>query len=282
MRPNGANTRATVLMRQQAWARGRRLSLDEQGYLANIEENFFAPLSPSARKAFDDGSGCELVDADCRPAKMRALHSSSALAVNVFDFWTGRDVAKVLHALGVEGSARDFAFEAKLPTGAPGTPPNLDLVIPLSDGRLVGVESKFTEWITPKRRLASSLDPYVDGAESYWSRAELRTCHELVGRMRSGDETYAYLDVPQLLQHALGLAHAAGAGSLLRYLYLDAPGPEAAAHRAELGRFEARVGRELGFEAISYQEVISRLEPPADPLEARYLEYLHERYLNLS
>ena len=245
--PNRVGTRATVLMRQQAWASGRQLSVSEQGYLANVEENFFAPLSSHARRAFESGSGCELVDGDDRPAKMRALHSSSALVVNAFDYWTGRDVGKVLCALGIEGRARGFTFEEKLPTGAPGTPPNLDLVIPLSDGRLVGIESKFTEWITPKRGMASSLDPYVDGDASYWSRAGLPGCHKLIGRVRSGHETYIHLDVPQLLKHALGLARASRGGSFLRYLYLDAPGMETAVHRAELGRFEAAVGHELGF-----------------------------------
>lgn len=270
-----------MLLRQQAWASNRRLSVDEQGYVANVAENFFAPLSPTTRRAFEGGSGCELVDGDDRPAKMRALHSSSALAVNVFDFWTGRDVGNILCALGIEGSACGFTFEEKLPTGAPGMPPNLDLVIPLSDGRLIGVESKFTEWITPKRGMVSSLDPYVDRDASYWSRAGLPACDEVVGRIRSGHETYDHLDVPQLLKHALGLARAAKGGWFLRYLYLDAPGPEAVVHRVELGRFEAAVGHELGFAAISYQEFVAKLAPPADELEARYLEYLQDRYVNL-
>ena len=36
---------------------------------------------------------------------MRALHSSSALAVNFFDYWTDRDKTPILSALGIDSEA---------------------------------------------------------------------------------------------------------------------------------------------------------------------------------
>ena len=33
---------------------------------------------------------------------MRALHSSSALAVNFFDYWTNKDKSPLLSALGID------------------------------------------------------------------------------------------------------------------------------------------------------------------------------------
>lgn len=273
-----APARAAILASQQAWARGRQLSADQQGYLANVEDNFFQPLSPVARKAFEEGSGCELRDRDGRPAKMRALHSSSALAVNVFDFWTSRGLGPVLRALEIEGDATDFAFERKLPTGKGGTPPNVDVVIPLADRRLVGIESKYTEWLTPKPAMAKSLTPYCDEGESSWSGAGLGGCHGLVSGMKSGSATFSWLDVPQLLKHALGLRRAAASGWFLRYLYFDAPGREGDEHRAEIARFEAAVDEELRFKALSYQAFIARLEPLADAEAARYVSYLRSRY----
>jgi len=78
-------------------------------------------------------------------AKMRALHSSFALGVNVFSYWGDRpDLTPLLAAMGVAGEAGSLEFERKLPIGAGGTPPNLDVVITTADGVMVGVESKIT------------------------------------------------------------------------------------------------------------------------------------------
>jgi hypothetical protein len=206
----------------------------------------------------------------------------SALAINVFDFWIGRDLSRVLAALHVEGGAVSLRFEEKVPTGAAGTPPNLDVVIPLAAGGLVGVESKFTEWMGTKGNMAASLAPYLDVEEeaSYWSRAGLHASHGLVSDIGAGRTTFSYLDVPQLLKHALGLKRAAKADWHLRYLYFDTPGELSAAHSAEIVRFEQAVGDELQFCALRYQDVLVALAPPLDEMEAEYFTYLNARYFN--
>lgn len=272
--------RDVVLAGQRAWAADRGLSPDERGYLPSYQANLRAPLSDGTRAAFDQGSGSELRDGPKRPAKMRALHSSSALAVNVFDFWSGRDLGRVLRALGIEGAATSPPlFEKKLPTGAGGTPPNLDVVFPLADGRLVGVESKFTEWMSPKTAMAASLAPYRDVAgSSYWSRAELLAAHALVEAMVAGRQIFSYLDVPQLLKHSLGLVRASAPGSELRYLYFDAPGAEHDTHLREIDLFDAAVGSELRFRAMSYQALVAALQPARDHAEVAYFVYLRDRY----
>lgn len=273
-----------VLGAQCAWAERHDLEPDPRGYLARYELNLRDALSPAALTAFQNGSGAELIDRAGHAAKMRALHSSSALAVNVFDFWTERvqrDGTRILRALGTDGGATRLEFERKLPTGARGTPPNIDVVITRDDTRLIGVESKFTEWMSPKEALATSLHPYVNGGASFWLRAALPATHQLVEGMLAGEEVFRYLDVPQLLKHALGLTRKSAPGWELRYLYFDALCAARNAHSSELDRFQAAVGSELRFRAITYQAFVDRLQPPRDEEEVAYFEYLSERYFRV-
>jgi hypothetical protein len=271
---------SAVLTAQRAWATRRGLTVDDRGYLVDVRSNLRDALSPDTEAALRRGSGSELRDQPERAAKMRALHSSSALAVNVFDFWSARDLDRVLEALCVEGWGTELSFEEKLPTGAGGTPPHVDVVIRLGDGRLVGVESKFTEWMAPKRDRAASLAPYVDDDASYWSRAGLHASDRLVRAMVAGEQEFQYLDVPQLLKHALGLQRASNPGWCLRYVYFDAPIPARDTQRAEISRFEQAVGPELRFRAVTYQTLLTALGPARDDAEAAYFGYLADRYFN--
>jgi hypothetical protein len=86
-------------------------------YLDAIEANLLQPLSVAAHRGFGNGSGSELADTPARPAKMKALHSSAALAVNVFDYWTTRDSAPLTAAMGIASRIREMAFERQFPTG---------------------------------------------------------------------------------------------------------------------------------------------------------------------
>lgn len=83
--------KSDILRKQLTWAHKAGLEPDELGYLKSYEQNLFQPLNRQSREAFDKGSGSELRDRPTGPAKMRALHSSSALAVNFFDAWVGKD-----------------------------------------------------------------------------------------------------------------------------------------------------------------------------------------------
>ena len=75
---------------------------------------------------------------------MRALHSSSALAANLFDYWTERDKSPLLAALGVDAKGEtSLDFEARFPTGLGGTPPHFDMAMRRSTGFVVAVEAKF-------------------------------------------------------------------------------------------------------------------------------------------
>lgn len=267
-----------LLRVQREWAKSMGLRPDERGYLENFVQNLCQPLSTGAKCAFEDGSGAELQDRGKVPAKMRALHSSAALAVNFFDHWTERDARPLLHALEIEPVLPvALSFETQFPTGLPGNPPNLDVALTLASGAIVGIESKFTEWLTPKGNKGLFKAKYFDGGVELWGRLGLSRCQELVADLVSGTETYRFLDVAQLLKHVLGLSmHGAPAFSLY-YLYFDVPCPASELHRKELSHFAKRVDLDVNFKVITYQHLYSALAARSD-VDPEYLSYLGLRY----
>src|SRR5690349_3745831 len=139
------STRDALLANQRRWAIEQTLTIDERGYLSSYGANLWRPLSATAMRCYDRGSGSELRPGTSHPAKMSALHSSSALVANVFDYWSERDAAPLLEALGGGAADESLRFEAQFPTGLDGIPPNLDIVVRLRSGDTLAIESKFCE-----------------------------------------------------------------------------------------------------------------------------------------
>lgn len=250
---------------------------DRKGYLAGYEANLFRPLSAASLSCFQAGSGNELVGTGDRPAKMCALHSSSALVVNVFDYWIDRpDV--ILAALDLPTGGVSIKFEAQFPTGLDGNPPNLDVAIKWADGTWLGIESKFTEWLTPKPANKEVFrSKYFPRDSGIWSALGLHRCQQLAAAINGGAMTYRYLDAPQLLKHALGLACSGGPFELL-YLYFDVQGPESRVQRAELDDFAERTGGDFLFHVVRYQDVYRGLLGLTRPEDREYVAYLGARY----
>lgn len=272
-------TSKRALCRQQRqWARTRGLKPDARGYLDSVEENLFQALSRRALAAFERGNGAELKDTPQRPAKMRALRSSAALAVNVFDYWIDKDADALRRALGIGPAIRSFGFEVRFPTELEGNPPNLDLALELASGDVVGIECKFTEWLTPKRKSRAPFkEKYFEGGAELWRRNGLPRSQSLASDLMSGEQTFRYLDAAQLLKHALGLATQRTGRFALFYLYYDLPSEASKGHSAELRRFVEQVGAELAFTPMTYQDLYAALSLSGDD-EPRYLDYLGSRY----
>ena len=271
-----------LLNHQRSWAESAGLSVDARGYLDSVEANLFQPLSVRTKKSFEDGSGSELQDTPSRPAKMKALHSSSALAVNVFDYWVGKDDSSMLTALCLEPGFVEITFEEQYPTGLTGNPPNLDVALKYSTGHVIGVESKFCEWLTPKSKNKEPFkDKYFADGSTLWKDKGLPKSQQLAEAMHSGDEFFRYLDVPQLLKHVLGMAAQLGSQISLYYIYYDCEGPESDVHRQEIERFDAMVGEEVRLKAKSYQEFFSALNEMGG-VDETYLDYLKIRYFTNS
>jgi len=141
---------------------------------------------------FRKGSGGEL---SRTIPKLSAAYSSSALCVNAFG--PARENPGWLEFESYTGFT-EFAFEGKLPTGLGGSPPNLDFVARSPD-QVLAVESKFLETLTP---VIPEFAPVYDAAFQNCGCPRLL---EAFTAVRSGSELFAYLDVAQLLKHALGL-----------------------------------------------------------------------------
>ena len=276
------SSRAALLAQQRSWAQSRALDTDSKGYLAEWSHNLYQPLSPRAEQAFKRGGGSELLSGNDRRAKMSALHSSAALAVNVFDYWSERASAPLVTALGLSGPADPIEFEAQFPTGLDGTPPNLDVAIRFDSGVVTGIESKFTEWLAPKSPNKEHFrDKYFDVGETargLWTSAGLSKCQELAEAMHAKATGFRYLDAAQLLKHALGLATQHRNRFSLYYLFYDLQGRESAKHRGEVQAFADAVGDEIGFRWDTYQAMFERLVTQAALQHPSYVDYLRQRY----
>ena len=263
---------------QKDWARSRGIPFDSCGYVRNVAANLREPLSAHARQGFEKGAGSEL------SGHMRALHSSSVLVANFFDYWTERDKTPLLAALGIDSTGGEtLDFEAQYPTVLKGTPPHLDVAITQNTGFAIAVESKFTEHFGRSTRGKSCFrTSYFPEPCELWAEKDLSKCQALAEELwaeelRGGRQRFEYLDPRQLLKHALGLATQLGKGFSLYYLYYDWPGDRPEAHRREVDLFAERVGDEIGFRALTYQEVYERLRDSRQA-GSDYLDFLGDRY----
>jgi len=218
---------------------------------------------------------------DCKVGgKIQALHSSSALACNWFDYWRGRDLMPLSRAFDAPVPFASLLLEQKFPTGLGGIGPNLDVMITCADGSLFGIESKFTEPYTPNKSKAFLKPKYFRGGRSLWAEAGLPGFQAVADALRTGDHGFKVLDAAQLLKHALGLAHS-GTQWLLCCLWFDVhESSTAAAHRSELSDFRARLGDDAArFSSMTYQELYARLVRLIATGDADYVAYLHDRYI---
>ena len=261
---------------QRSWAASKGLKFDSEGYLPDVESNLRTPLSPCARADFSKGAGSELA------RNMRALHSSSALVANYFDFWTNRDKGPLLAALGVdEERVESLRFERRFPTGLRGTPPHADVTLALAVGRVVAIESKFTEHLSLSRRGRNNFAPaYFPWSNRLWTRAGLPKCQELAEALEAEDVRYHALDACQLLKHALGLATVLGDRFSLYYLFYDSHGDRSNQHKEELRSFASHVAEEIRFTPVTYQQAYGRLlDAKMEDADYRdYRDYLGFRY----
>lgn len=270
------NARSQILRQQQGWAANRKIAVDS-GYTEALDANLFQPLHRDTLADFQRGSGDEL-GRNGRRGKMLALHSSSALAVNVFDYWRGRSLAWVADALSLTSEPSLLRFEAQFPTGLPGNPPNLDLVFVLTDRQTVAVESKFTEPYGRANHAAPFKLKYFPTGNGLWHDRALPRCQRLAGRLHLGELQFQYLNAAQLLKHVLGLAQPSVGQFTLFYLWYAVPSDEARQHGEEIKAFADEIGPELDFRALTYQELFSSALRDLGAEHVAYLSYVGERY----
>lgn len=270
-----------ITERQRLWALRNGKPIDAEGYTRNLEDNLFCPLSKESRDDFAAGRGNEL-GAGPRRGKIHAVHSSSAAAVNFFQYWRdNRQSETILSAIGLPNPSRTcLRFEVKPRiTGIRGTPPHLDvLLVPERSGAApIGIEVKLRE---PFPRDRSALTPtyLLDRHARIWEG--IPNLLRLAREHRPGTDRFKHLDVPQLLTHILGLRSQYHQGFILLYLWCDVPGSEAIKHAQEVAHFAAiAVEDRINFQSRTYQDVILSLAQNQRVNHAEFVDYLVERYL---
>jgi len=282
-----------ILTKQTEWARNRGIVLigskGERGrpsYVRELNENLFTPLSPEARDAFSSADGNEL-GSPGSPGKMHAVHSSSALGVNVFQYWQLiADVPTVAAACGLcrrgATTPSKLSFEEKYPVNDNfGVHPNIDVVIHnREDSKIqrLAVEYKFSEAYGAHGH-SGLKKRYLDECGALWD--DMPNLHKLAESISPDDKDFLHLHPAQLVKHILGLKRSFGRdGFRLLYLWYDVFGEEGRRHRHEVSEF-AVVAKADGvmFHSLSYQELISGMARELRPQHEAYIRYLTERYL---
>jgi hypothetical protein len=275
-----------INVKQRCWANRHGIVFDDKGYVLSLGDNLFMPLSADASGEFLQGAGDEL------RKNMLALHSSSALVVNVFDYW--RHLGKLNTVLPLlkpgigDVTIRDFRFEAQLPINWPNpparptTPPHLDLVIRYQTGQdqtqpgILAVESKYCEPYGQDQ--GGFADRYLDPLnDAMWEG--LKPLHNLATSMRA-ERVFRRLKAAQLVKHILGLrSQFPNQPFELLYLWYDVPGPEATQHAHEIRQFAQLTGEcGLNFRSLTYQEMLQGVAAQRQTGHRQYVDYLMERY----
>ncbi len=288
-----------IKLKQRCWARRRGARLmsgtvgkaGELSYVESLADNLFEPLTQTTARSFKSGGGGETNATRTKRAKMCATHSSSALTVNLFQYWQGKDLSPLLGALNLsrrsnpQGGETEIKFEQKFKISAGARtfpqPACLDVVIEEPSG-LIAIETKFTEPYNKRHR--HLCESYI-GHEPLWR--DIPGLYELARQISAGDRRFEYLDAAQLITHILGLTTGRSTGARnprrkfkLLYLWYDTWGEAGAGHRKEIGCF-AEIAKSDGvdFRHITCQEVLMRLANNSYAGHENYIDYLTERYL---
>lgn len=279
-----------ILSKQTQWALNNNIKLvgskavrGRPAYTKRLRENLFEPLHPSVRKCFKAGDGGELIG---YPSKMQAIHSSSALGVNIFQYWLKvNQIPKIAAACGLcnksNKSSNNIMFETKYEISKKfAFGPNIDVTIensPESKFKVFAVECKFSEAYSSRRH--SGLKQKYFDLKDIWK--DIPNLRRLSKKISPVDKRFKHLQPAQLVKHILGLKEKYGKNKFrLLYLWYDCMGDESSKHREEIEEF-TRVAKadSVYFHALSYQDLIIKLSKEYRDSHHDYIEYISSRYL---
>lgn len=282
-----------ILTKQIQWALNQDFALTgskgnrgRPSYTKKLKDNLFQPLLPKTRQEFEFGDGREILDSSSGPAKMKAVHSSSALGVNVFQYWQEiNQVSCIASACGLcnkhSKDPEGISFEQKYPIDESFRfHPNIDVIIQnkkTAKYKIYAIECKFSEAYSTRRH-AGIKQKYID-LSHIWQ--DIPNLYELAKSINPVDNLYNHLHPAQLIKHILGLKKEYGkTGFRLLYLWYDTLGYEGFIHRKEIEGFQKLSEADnIRFHSISYQELIIRLSSEYRDNHKDYIEYLTSRYL---
>jgi hypothetical protein len=279
-----------IMSKQSLWAQNNNIQLigskgvrGRQAYTRRLEKNLFEPLLPEVRGAFNKGDGNELTG---NPSKMQAVHSSSALGVNIFLYWLKvNQVPNIAAACGFcnknNKSSQYIIFESKYVISEKfSIHPNIDVIIENSSKskfKVFAIECKFSEAYS-SRHHSGLKQKYLD-IKNLWK--DIPNLHGFSKTIAPKDSHFVHLHPAQLVKHILGLKKQYGKTNFrLLYLWYDCLGPEGSKHREEIKEFkEIAKADKVYFHALSYQELIINLSKEYRDLHGDYIKYISGRYL---
>jgi hypothetical protein len=269
-----------IVSKQLDWAVHEGITLER--YTKTVEDNIFGHvLHPETQKEYQRGKGHEL---EGKRAHMKALHSSSALVVNVFDYWRRENrIEEIANSCEAQGTMTTMEFEKTHSIKAvTRTPPHLDVEF---NGQVpLAIESKFTETYHRKTRRDDDdthLEYYL-AQDSIWYGLQKTKGLSMKIKQQSGSRTdFEYLDVPQLIKHILGLTCSSYDKFTLLYLWYRIDSDEAIRHEKELTEFSSAVKDDgIDFRVMTYQDLFGELKKIPN-VGSDYLDYLNRRYFSL-
>ena len=283
-----------IINKQIQWAMNNGISLisskknrGRAAYTKELDNNLFHPLDPEILNSFIIGDGNEVKGDNGNPSKMQAVHSSSALGVNIFQYWQKvNKVPEIAAACGFcrKGSlvSEKILFEYKCPIDLGFQfPPNIDVVISNSNNsqyKYFAVECKFSEAYGSRNQKGLKSD-YLELREIWKDIPKLLKYSKSIS---PDDKFNKYLEPAQLIKHILGLKQKAHGKNKFRLMYLwyDVLGEEGAKHREEIEKFKNVTDSDnIKFHAMSYQELIVKLAKEYRKDHDKYINYITERYL---
>ncbi len=282
-----------ILTKQVSWAErnkiilvGSQISKGKQVYTKTLNENLFEPLFPETMIEFNKGDGGELRRDITHSAKMFALHSSSAIGVNVLQYWRNKTISDLAYALGLcrkdNKSAKKIKFEQKFKISNKFRfDPNIDAVIynqKNSKIKAFGIECKFSEAYS-SRKHPGLKGKYLTEIPNQWK--DIPNLFDFAKTISPNDKSFDHLHPAQLIKHILGLKKEYGKNEFrLLYLWYDVLGNDGYKHRKEIEEFTKITKLDnIKFHSISYQELIIKMKDKFYNGNERYIDYLTDRYL---
>lgn len=280
-----------ILAAQTGFALRRDLEIGDSRHSPDLSANLFrvpnakthAELERSRRRPLGEAAPAE---ADSKPCDLQLLESTLALVCNVFE--PRRDSPALLAAACGADAGTEALHLCAVVAAAAALECELDVVFDAAitpGGRPTALMATYAE---PYRSARPRHEP-ANRVSSVWLESldvftELPMSLQLALDLRATPRRFEHLGAAELLCASVCLTAAHGyRGFRLLHLWYDAGGPAAAKYRAELDRFRFRIGGEVDFRSLTWQQLGARLGPferrAATALDAAHLAYLRDRYV---
>lgn len=280
------NTFDYIKKKQQIWGIINNISLmgsegerGEHNYTRSLVENLYMPLSEKSIEEFNKADGNEF-----KSKKMNALHSSSAIVVNVVEFLKSSNQLDILaKALKIPSTnIKNISYEEKFRIFPDNIPPNIDLCFNYGNS-ITAIESKFTEPYQAREH-PSLKEKYL---KDFTMWGQIPNIHRLAEDIFKANKEFQYLDVAQLIKHVLGLLSYDPENNKkfrLVYLWYNAFGEDGFKHSCEISELSSIFNEDVKFQSITWQEVIIKLfhsdiKDGSNNNALDYKNYITERYL---